>query len=108
MTARTAGWAMQSGSRRIRHVLPRSQGGPSSGPVVVYLDQNKWIELARMRLERSNARGTAAFVDELVSLVARGTALFPLSLGHYQETFRQSNPQRRHQLAQTMFALAGL
>jgi hypothetical protein len=85
-----------------------------SAPVVkldtvltVYLDQNKWIDLARA--ETGHPLG-APFVDALAVFkraVDEGRACFPLSSAHYFETGKQSNLQRRIALARTMVRLAG-
>jgi hypothetical protein len=72
----------------------------------VYLDQAKWIDLARAahgdpagsRYEPALAAARAA--------VAEGRAAFPLSSGHYIETWRQSNDGRRRRLAHTMSELS--
>lgn len=58
--------------------------------LTVYLDQNKWIELAVLKQA----------VDE-------GRARFPLSAAHYYETGKQGNRKKRMDLASTMVRLAG-
>jgi hypothetical protein len=75
--------------------------------LTVYLDQMKWIDLARA--ESGHALG-AAIVDPLRVLkraVADGRVRFPLSAAHYFETGKQRNPRRRKELAATMASLAG-
>lgn len=75
--------------------------------LTVYLDQMKWIDLARA--ESGHALG-AGIVDPLRVLkraVADGRVRFPLSAAHYFETGKQRNPRRRKELAATMASLAG-
>lgn len=70
----------------------------------VYLDQNKWIDLARARTGVS---------DEFVGVlecarfgVEIGAVSFPLSLIHYMETWNTRSSRRRLDLAMTMVALS--
>lgn len=79
----------------------------NAGPVTrVYLDQNKWIDLARA--ETGHPLG-AAFVETLAILkraADEGRARFPLSAAHYYETAKQRNERKRVELAATMTGLA--
>lgn len=75
--------------------------------LTVYLDQNKWIDLARAEIGHPLG---APFVDTLVALkraVDEGRARFPLSSAHYFETGKQRSQERRIALARTMTRLAG-
>lgn len=75
--------------------------------LTVYLDQNKWIDLARA--ETGHPLG-APFVDALAAFkraVDEGRARFPLSSAHYFETGKQGNLERRIALARMMMRLAG-
>jgi hypothetical protein len=75
--------------------------------LTVYLDQNKWIDLARA--ETGHPRG-AAFVDTLAVLKQAaddGRARFPLSSAHYYETGKQRDRKKRVELATTMVRVAG-
>ncbi len=77
------------------------------GVLTVYLDQNKWIDLARANAGHPMGE---AFVDTLVLLkqaVADGRARFPLSAAHYYETGKQHDRNRRIGLSTTMARLAG-
>lgn len=76
--------------------------------LTVYLDQNKWIDLARA--ETGHPQG-ARFVETLAVLKAAaddGRARFPLSLAHYYETGKQRDRRKREDLASTMMRLAGM
>lgn len=75
--------------------------------LTVYLDQNKWIELARA--ENGHALG-APFVDTLAVLKGaadEGRVRFPLSSAHYYETGKQRDRAKRMKLSRTMVRLAG-
>jgi hypothetical protein len=75
--------------------------------LTVYLDQNKWIDLARAE---TGHPGGAGFVDTLAALkkaAEERRARFPLSSAHYYETGKQHDGKKRMQLATTMVRLAG-
>jgi hypothetical protein len=72
----------------------------------VYLDQNKWIDLARAAT--GHAHG-ARFVDALAAAraaIAAGTASFPLDIYRYLETGKRRNDRSRTNLADVMFELS--
>lgn len=73
----------------------------------LYLDQNKWIDLARAE---TGHPGGEAFVEALAvfkKAVDEGRACFALSAAHYYETGKQRDRKRRTELATTMVRLAG-
>lgn len=74
--------------------------------VTVYLDQAKWIDLSRARLGRADGARFVDALDVARQLVSMGLAQFPLSTGHYIETWRAGDPGRRRRLAQTMIELS--
>lgn len=72
----------------------------------VYLDQNKWIDLARAAIGH---RHGAQFVGALTSAraaVASGTASFPLDIYRYLETARRADHRSRLDVADLMFELS--
>jgi len=74
----------------------------------VYLDQNKWIDLAATHKTLPKAQ---RFQDALLVAeegVERGFVSFPLSSFHYLETSRRGNPDSRFDLAATMAGLSRL
>lgn len=77
------------------------------GPVLrVYLDQNKWIDLARAATGHPLG---ARFVDALVAAraaVAAEEASFPLDLYRYQETGKRRDDRSRRALADLMCDLS--
>jgi hypothetical protein len=68
----------------------------------VYLDQNKWIEIARV-LTTSAA---SEVVTMIYAAVERGYASFPLSAGHVFETWKAASAERRHALAPAMATIS--
>src|SRR5213595_3678247 len=86
---------------------PELRPGQSTAEMVhVYLDQSKWIDLARAAHgDPAGARYKAALTAARAA-VAEGRAAFPLSSGHYVETWRQSDDSRRGRLARTMSELS--
>jgi len=73
----------------------------------VYLDQNHWIELSRAKYRRDAQPETPSVLQALRILQQSGSACFPLSLGHYMETLKHQDPERRSRLANFMLDLSG-
>jgi hypothetical protein len=74
--------------------------------LTVYLDQAKWIDLSRAKHGRPDG---VVFIDALEAAreaVSGGLVQFPLSMGHYIETWRAPDSARRRRLAQTMIELS--
>ncbi|MFJ5807069.1 hypothetical protein [Streptomyces sp. NPDC093093] len=68
---------------------------------IVYLDQNKWIEL--LKAEKSGADSTSlAAATALREAVQSGSVVVPLAASHYIETWHRSDWASRHALAQVM------
>jgi hypothetical protein len=74
--------------------------------VTVYLDQAKWIDLARAAHRRPGGEPYEFALKVARESVSLGVARFPLSAAHYIETWRHSNPARRRRLAETMSELS--
>lgn len=74
----------------------------------VYLDQNKWVDLASA--EKGLAKGKR-FEDALLllrAMVDQGDVSLPLSATHYMETHNRRRYESRRELASTMAALSRL
>ncbi|QOC25830.1 hypothetical protein IC744_05580 [Microbacterium hominis] len=72
----------------------------------VYLDQNKWIDLARAAT--GHPQGTA-FIEALAAAraaVVAGTVVFPLDLYRYWETSKRSHDRSRNDVVDVMRELA--
>lgn len=73
---------------------------------VVYLDQNYWISLARLRYAPQRVRSEERAACEAISALAEaGKIVLPLSGGHAVETARNDG-RRRHDLGMTMLRLS--
>jgi hypothetical protein len=74
-------------------------------PKIVYLDQNKWIALAKAAKnpeEESEARSALEF---LINERRAGRVLLPLTATNVYETHKINNPERRFDLAYCMTTL---
>jgi hypothetical protein len=72
---------------------------------IVFLDQNKWIELARVATGKATA-GVAALYPQLVAAVDAEKVLFPLAVSHVIETSKRNDPVSRALLAETQARLS--
>jgi hypothetical protein len=70
--------------------------------LVVYLDQNKWIELARARHGSASDSSVLKVLAMLQDAVSAGRVVLPLSGTHYLETWHRTSWSSRHDLARTM------
>jgi hypothetical protein len=73
---------------------------------IIYLDQNKWIELARVHHGRISDPELAAVLSNAHRAVASGDVVFPLSATHYMELGRIKDPGRRNRLGTVMWELS--
>ena len=73
--------------------------------MIVYLDQNKWIELARIANGRQSSERDKNVLNEFRALARNGT-IFPLAATHYIEFSRIQNSERRKRLGNTMWELS--
>jgi hypothetical protein len=71
--------------------------------MVVYLDQNKWIELARMFHRKDVTDRAQRILRSFETARTDGHAVFPLSNVHYIETARVSNVGRKVRLGEAMW-----
>jgi hypothetical protein len=65
----------------------------------VYLDQNKWIQLARV----INGVENDDEIAKIPKLISDGVMTFPLSAIHYLETARITQSERRAKLGKVMW-----
>lgn len=73
---------------------------------IVYLDQNKWIELAQVHSGAVTSGPIAELYAQLVDAVESGQVLFPLSATHVLETSKRNDPISRGFLAETQAKLS--
>lgn len=70
--------------------------------IVVYLDQNKWIDLSRAYHGMLGGKNFEHVLAKIQSAVADKNAIFPLSFQHYYETNKNSDLEQRRRLAKVM------
>jgi hypothetical protein len=71
--------------------------------MVVYLDQNKWIELARMLHGKDASNRAKKILRDFDVATREGRVAVPLSSVHYIETSRISNVARKVRLGEAMW-----
>ena len=80
---------------------------PAGNATLIYLDQKHWIHLAQADTGHRNGPRYAAALQAARAARAAGTAIFPLSLTHYEETLKITDPRQRGDLARVMEELSG-
>lgn len=70
--------------------------------MIVYLDQNKWIELSRIFHGKEKDAASLKLLSDAEDALEKGV-VFPLSAVHYMEFSRISNDGRRSRLGSTMW-----
>ncbi|MCC0650712.1 hypothetical protein [Clostridioides sp. ZZV15-6598] len=68
----------------------------------IYLDQNKWIELARYHTNREKNIELKKIYDLVNEKSKSGEWIFPLSIIHYDETITRKQKSQRYSLAKYM------
>lgn len=73
---------------------------------LVYLDQNKWIDLARAHYNRPGGEPFRSVLEQVEAAVGAARAIFPLSDAHVIETYKERDTSRRERLAQVMVKIS--
>lgn len=73
---------------------------------IVFLDQNKWIELAQVHSGRTTSGPMARLFPQLVAAVQRKHVLFPLSVANIMETAKRNDHRSRRHIAETQAMLS--
>lgn len=73
--------------------------------MIVYLDQNKWIELARIANGIDSSDRDLKVFNEIVAASENG-CIFPLNSTHFTEFARIKNVDRRKRLGNVMWSLS--
>lgn len=73
---------------------------------IIFLDQNKWIELARVHSGRTTSGPMVKLLPQLVAAVREERVLFPLSASNIMETAKRNDPNSRRHLAETQAMLS--
>lgn len=69
---------------------------------VIYLDQNKWIDLSRAYHGMPGGQKFQHVLEKIQTAVFSESAIFPLSFQHYYETNKNSDLEQRRRLAKVM------
>jgi len=72
----------------------------------IYLDQNKWIQLARIYHGKDTQPSSQKLLQELLWLSESKAVCFPLSSVHYMETARNRNRKQREKTGKVMWLLS--
>lgn len=75
-----------------------------NSPIFIYLDQNKWIELARGI--KSNEKKYTDLYKKMLLNVQNGVWAFPLSIIHVSETIKRKNEESRTNLLDLMYSVS--
>ncbi|WP_100711829.1 hypothetical protein [Leptospira saintgironsiae] len=75
--------------------------------MIIYLDQNKWIDLARVRSGSPEGQKYQEVYQKIKEKVSTGEWKFPLSSVHYMEVFAIRDPVQRKNLIDTMLEIGG-
>lgn len=73
---------------------------------IIYLDQNKWIELARARKGPAQYPAVSKLLTRLVDDVDAGRIAVPLSFANIYETQKINDSRQRHELASLQAGLS--
>jgi len=85
-------------------MLPSDKG---SFPKFLYLDQNKWIDLARAHYGKVGGEGFTDALESVRQAVRRRKLVVPLSGVNVMETMGPADEGRRRRLAEFMVELSG-
>ena len=73
-----------------------------SSKKVIYLDQNKWIDIAKAVLNKPNSEMYTDVKDKILKKVSDGEWIFPLSIIHHFETMSRMDDRSRQELSKVM------
>jgi hypothetical protein len=74
---------------------------------IVYLDQNKWVELARAAKYPTKFSEVHSLLTAVIDAVCEGRLALPLTSTILYETHKINNPERREIIARLQAALSG-
>src|SRR4051794_4566567 len=75
-------------------------------PRLIYLDLNKWIDLAHAETGTEKGKSYRCALEVAEQLVAKGRTLFPLSSAHFMEVAKIGNDEQRRTLSRLMVRLS--
>jgi hypothetical protein len=88
-------------------VWPSALRLPDRPPLLVYLDLNHWIGLAKAATGHSDGARLRPALEQCRAVRTTGQAVFPLSTSHYMELGKIKDPAQRRDVAAVMEDLSG-
>lgn len=79
---------------------------PINSPPIIYLDQNAWIALAKVKWKKEEDPSLVAAYEKVLKATDMGKALFPLSIVNIFETLTRIEPESRKRLAKFMIDIS--
>ena len=73
---------------------------------ILFLDQNKWIDLARVENDKSTSQNVIKLYHTLIDCVQADKIIIPLTMTLIVETSKKNNFRQRQELARTQFKLS--
>jgi hypothetical protein len=100
---------MEAGRRRIDipYLFPRTLVLPERPPLLVYLDLNHWVSLAKVVAGHPDGPRYGEVFDHLCQLEAAGQAVFPISDSLIMEISKIQQYKQRRDLRDTIEILSG-
>lgn len=96
----------QGAEDAVELVWPTDLVRPDPPPLLVYLDLNHWIGLAKASTGHSDGAGYVDALEAARAVKESGKAIFPLSATHYMEISKILDSTRRADLASIMEELS--
>lgn len=75
-------------------------------PLIIYLDQNAWIELAKIYFNKTTSDDGKVLLEKIRKAVDENRAIFPITITNYDEALRVSYKARRKKLAYYIFRIS--
>lgn len=73
---------------------------------IIFIDQNKWIEFAKVEANKDASSETSSLYENLISAVEHGKAIFPLTSSHIIETSKRNDPESRQHVVMAQMRLS--
>jgi hypothetical protein len=73
---------------------------------VLFLDQNKWIDLARVHVGKTTSGPDLVVYQELLEAVRTGKLVAPLTVSHILETSKRNDPESRAHVVEVQAMLS--
>jgi hypothetical protein len=85
----------------------KTEDAPDRRPLILFLDQNKWIDLARAVKAPDEHRDDRSMLERLCAAVEAGEVSIPLTVSNLYETHKVNDFELRATIAHTQAVLSG-